>query len=435
MKRLLRKLALITPAVARHFLTRDTRPYERILQYMRSKPDIWITSQGDYIQWWVERSQMTLRITVTAGVCQIEASSPRAVIEQVPGKFLQTKAVSCPYTTFVDTTFVGEVWITIDPALPQKELLIELLHREGIMNWRIAESGDFMLSAAEVGPLLAKITHDMQNRTVRTPGRPLEADVQAVRQLVMAKLAEQKLPLWRVWYHPQVGDVVPQAVFSPRYDVDRAITNLPRIRRLEQRYGVESTLYIRTFCPFYTGRDIQELARSPWCAEIALHGEFVTNARRFGSECAAAKAEKEHLEQLIDRPVLGVGMHGGELTRNASAHTNAAIHDAGLLYDTTPRPLDYYFPFRKVIGGHFNQSYGLAHALSDVEMPVSLRYGQRFYSAVVAMMEEIYHANGVFVLMLHPIYFGFFRYLSRPQNLFRLIRYMVKYLLGKTGSL
>jgi hypothetical protein len=429
MKALIQKLSQIAPAILRHLLSQNTRAYEHILHYVRTKPDIWVTTQGDYIQWWRERDAMCLCIEVKAGACYGKASSPRAVIEHFPGRFLETNEVACPASTFT-----GEVKITIDPTLPQRALLLELLRREGILNVSVAPTGDFHLTSAELQPLLTKIEADMHKRTLFYPGRPLEEDVQAVRQLVANKLAAHNLPLLRVWYHPRVNGIVPRAVFSPRYDVDRAITNLAAIRRLERKYKVESTLYIRTFCPFYTEREVEALARSPWCSEIALHGEFVTNAQRFGSECAAAKAEKEQLERVTGRPVLGVGMHGGELTLNRSMYTNGAIHDAGLLYDTTPRPVNYYFPFRPYINGSFNSSYGLAHALSDVNIPPGWRYGQRFYKSAIAMMEQIYQANGVFVLMMHPIYFGFFRYLARPKNSLRLIRYLAKYMLRKAVS-
>lgn len=429
MKKLLRKVAGITPAILRHLICQNTRPYQRILQYVRARPDIWVTTQGNYMAWWREREKLRLSIHVSDGNCCVEVSSPHAVIEQVPGRFLTTEEIPCPASRYT-----GAVTITIDPALARKDLLVELLKREGILNIEMATGGAFHLSDAEVTPLLSKIEADLIKRTPLAPGRPLEEDVQALRQIVQRKLAAYHLPLLRVWYHPRVNGIVPQAVFSPRYDVDRAITNLSFIRWLEQQYGVESTLYIRAFCPFYTDREVQDLVKSPWCSEIALHGEFVTNAKRFGCEGAAAKAEKEQLERASGRRVLGVGMHGGELSSNRSPHTNAAIHDAGLLYDTTPRPVDYYFPFRKYANGGFTTSYGLAHALSDINIPAGWRYGRRFYAETVAMMETIYRANGVFVLMMHPIYFGFLRYLARPKNLWRLLVFLVRYLVGKGGS-
>jgi hypothetical protein len=175
-------------------------------------------------------------------------------------------------------------------------------------------------------------------------------------------------------------------------------------------------LYLRAFCPFYTDRAIKELAAQPWCSEIALHGEFVTNARKYGDELKAAEAEKMHLEKLTGRPVLGVAMHGGELTNNRSEQTEDAIQQADLLYDTTPRISRYFFPFRKFVNGRLSKAYSLSHALSDVNIPADGDYGRVFHEKAITKMDEIYAQNGIFVLLLHPEYFGFFEYLAQPKN-------------------
>ena len=157
------------------------------------------------------------------------------------------------------------------------------------------------------------------------------------------------------------------------------------------------------------------MAAQPWCSEIGLHGEFVTNVRQYGDEFEAAIAEKAHIEALIGRPVLGVCMHEGELTSNTTKDTPDVVQKADLLYDTTPN-MKYYLPFKKIINGQLSKSYSLIHPTGDIKMPVSRKYNQVFYEKVVAKMNEIYDYNGVFVLMLHPIYFGFFRYLCNPIN-------------------
>ena len=416
-----KKISQIKPAIMRHLLGRNSAPYERILQYVRARQDIWITTQGDYILWWQERENTTLSIRVEEGRCHVWTSSQRAVVEEFPGTFVETGVVSCP-----DATFTGECKITIDPALQYRDILVEVLKREGILNYTFDVTGDFLLPTAELEPLLAEIAEHLFKRQ----GRPEEADVARVRQIVIETLGKRNLPLLRVWYHPRVGQMIPMAVFSSRYDVDRAITNLAQIRKLERKYGTESTLYIRPFCPFYEDADVRKLARAPWCSEIALHGEFVTTARRYGDEFKAAVAEKEHLEKLAAKPVLGVGMHGGELANNRSENTDGAVQQAAFLYDTTPRPANYYFPFRKIIDidGGFSRSYALAHALSDVNIPADQLYGRTFYERAIAMMDKIYRTNGVFVLMLHPVYFGLFSYLSRPKNLMTLMRYFTEYL-------
>lgn len=412
------KLQRIQRALVRHLVAKNSQPYEQILQYVRAHGDIWITSQGAYMAWWQEREQATCRVIVSEGMCRVQTSLKNAVIEKFPGQFLEESTIPCE-----QTNYSGEVWLTLDRAIEKKEILIEILKREGILNFRVANEGEFMLSHQEVDPLLEEI----EERWRQQHGRWLEADVAAIRQVVIDKLTSRQLPLLRVWYHPRVNGSVTKAVFSPRFDVDRAITNLAHIRALENRYDVPSTLYIRAFCPFYSAEEITRIAAAPWCSEIALHGEFVTHARYYGDEFKAAIAEKTHLEKLTGRSVVGVGMHGGELSWNRSEHTDEVIQKAGLLYDTTPRPAHYYFPFKKILQGQLSQSYALSHALSDVNVPVGKDYDKVFYEQAVAKMDEIYHQHGVFVLMMHPEYFGFFSYLAQPKNWQPLVKFSAGY--------
>jgi hypothetical protein len=408
----------IKPALIRHIAARNSEPYERILQYIRKQKDIWIVSQGEYMEWWVNRSKASLRINVINGLCHIRTDLEGAVMERFPGEFFSASTVPCE-----NTDFSGDIWITIDSKLKRKELLIEILKREGILNYQITNTGDFVLSGEALDPLLEQVEASVSKRR----GKFWEADIYAIRQIIIDKLARHNLPLLRVWYHPLVDNIVMKAVFSPRYDVDRAITNLAHIRAIEQKYNVPSTLYLRAFCPFYMDRDVKELVSKPWCSEIVLHGEFVTNARKYGDELNAAHMEKRHLEQLIGRPVLGVGMHGGELTNNRSKNTDKVIDDAGFLYDTTPRPAQDFLPSRKAVNGHLGQAYTLSHALGDIEIPANRNYAQQLYERTVAKMDEIYQKNGIFVFMLHPAYFGFFAYLSKPKNWIPLLKFSLQY--------
>jgi hypothetical protein len=401
----------------KHVMMNNYSPYEEILRHMKSRADIWTVSQGEYMAWWLEREDATLEIVVSDGTCRADTSLENAVIESFSGEFLDSPITPCP-----ETEFSGEVWFTIDNRLAKKELLAELLKREGILNFRVAEAGEFFLSQAELGPLLEDIHSKLHQR-----GRFFEEDVSAVRQVVIDKLAVYNLPLLRIWYHPRIDGVVTKAVFSPRYDVDRAITNLAHIRALEEKYGVSSTLYLRAFGPFYGDQAIKEVAAEPWCSEIGLHGEFVTNAHAYGGELEAALEEKEHLEKLIGRPVLGVCMHGGELSSNTSKSTHDVIQKAGFLYDTTSS-LHYYFPFKRPVAGQLSNSYCLVHALGDIKIPAHRNYGQMFSKEVMAKMDEVYEQSGVFVLLLHPVYFGFGAYLCNPRNWASLVGFLSDYI-------
>lgn len=418
----LNKLWQIRGALIRHLLMQNNRPYEQVLSRFRRQGDIWLVSQGEVLQWWQAREQATFRVRVADGLCYPELSLENGVIEKYPGEFLAAEPVACE-----SALMTGEVTIGIDPDLAHREILIELLKREGMLNYKLSVKEPVGLTVANIGPLLKRIEAKLRER-----GRYFEEDVAELRQVIVQNLAEQGLPLLRVWYYPKLNGTVMRAVFSPRYDVDRAITNLKSIRELELRYGVSSTLYLRVFGPFYGEQAIKQLAGQPWCSEIGLHGEFVTTAQRTSDELSAAITEKTRLEQWIGRPVWGVCMHGGELTSNTTGATSAVVEAAGLLYDTTQN-MHYYFPFKKLIDGRLSRSYTLVHPTGDIKLPITRHYHQLFYQTVVSKMDEIYQQNGIFVLMLHPVYFGFLQYLLTPVNWKYLLRFARAYLSRSLG--
>ncbi len=120
-------------------------PYERILQDVCAMEDLWVTTQGEYMQWWSEREALSFSVESSQGQCHVRASSPRAVIEHFPGKFLDSESIASP-----QATFTGECHITIDSGMRYKESLIEILRREGILNYQISDKGDFFLSSEEL---------------------------------------------------------------------------------------------------------------------------------------------------------------------------------------------------------------------------------------------------------------------------------------------
>jgi hypothetical protein len=470
------KLVQILPFLARNLVTNEARPYARALAQIRQRPDVWTPSQGEYVAWWQAREQADLEVAIVDGQCHVFLSLENGVIERFPADsvteagpdwpardFVTTARVPCP-----ETTHRGPVWVTIDGGVHKKELLIELLRREGILNLRTGSEGAFVLSQEDVGSLLDEV----EARMNRPHMASFEEQAGQLLQIVRHKLATRGLPLFRAWYHPRLDGTVVRAVFTVRLDVDRAISNLPRIRAIETKHDVSSTFYIRLDCPFYSERAVRKLATKPWCSELALHGEFVTHATTHGDEVAAARADKSRLETLIGRTVTGVSMHGGEMTSNKSRHTSEAIERAGLGYDTTMGATKHLFPFRGISyeGGESGQGpsgvrvngyhtlplglgdYGLLpfkpvrryidgrlvrnHTLAGFlrQVPGSWRNHKRvFYEAIMAKMEAVYQGNGVFLLVLHPSYFGFLAYLVRPRNILRVLAFLPAYL-GKRES-
>jgi hypothetical protein len=115
-------------------------------------------------------------------------------------------------------------------------------------------------------------------------------------------------------------------------------------------------------------------------------------------------------------------MHGGELTLNVSENTLDAVEQAGFLYDTTSR-MGYYLPYRPIVNGRMGNCYRLNHAFGDIKVSPGRNYAREFYEQAAEQMDRVYEQNGVFVLTLHPVYFGFSSYLLRPRNIGRLVRF------------
>jgi hypothetical protein len=409
-------IAKIFSSLARHLLFDNYHSYQKILKNIQTQRDIWVTTQGEYMAWWLKREKAKLQIKVNDKQCHIYTSLENAIIEQFPGEFIKSKKVTCE-----KSNYSGNVWITIDRKIHSKEFLAEILMREGILNYRIGDNGDFMLSKAELGSQLEL----MQRKAHQRQGKFYVDDIKFIRKIIIDKLAKRNLPLLRIWYHPLINGTIIKAVFSPRHDVDRAINNLSYIRSIENQYNTKSTIYIRSFCPFYTNNEVIEEVSKTSFSEVAVHGEFITNAQKYGDEYKAASAEKIQLETITGKKILGVGMHGGELNYNRSQNTNDAIRKAGFLYDTTIRPMNDFLPSKKIIKGKLSPCYTLSHALSDIEIPLTQNYRSVFYKKTIKKMNEVYKKNGVFVLMLHPVYFGFFSYICKPKNSLKFLKWAV----------
>jgi len=398
---------------------KSVRPYEKVLKEVKARGDIWMVSQGEYIRWWQRRDQASLKVIVSGGECTIGSNLAEAVFQKLPQEFLDSNKTSCN-----NGSFSGEVQFVIDVTLERKNLLIEALKREGIMNFTTGEGGEFFLSHE-----LDHVLERMEINLRRGEWRAYNQTIDHVRDAAVAKLAEYGLPLIRVWYHPRIDGKIIRAVFSPRFDVDRAITNMPKIRRLERKHDVSSTAYLRVFHPFYTDKEIRWLASLPYCGEIALHAEFTRHAQQYGSELAAAKAEKAHLERIVGRPVEGVSIHGGEVLSNMNQNSYRVMENCGFTYDTAHGPLPQYFPYRLLNeDGQLENTYRLRYHFRDIGVPFD-DYAEAFYKEAMRRLEEVLEHNGVLVLLLHPEYFGFFSYILNPRNLVRFTRFLPSYLI------
>ena len=265
---------LLKRAIIRTKNIQSFAPYERFLQTISEQGDTWMVSQGTYILWWQKRASSKFEIAISGGMCHITTGLNEAVIEKYPNEFFVSPnlVVPCP-----DSNFEGQLLLTIDQDLNHKELFKEVLRQEGMLNFTEGSEGEFFFSN-EAAPILKEMSLYMKQGQM---GRFHQA-VLKIRQLISDRLAQKGLPLVRVWYHPRVNNKLIKTVVSARYDVDRAITNMPKIWDLEHNYQASSTAHLRPFGPFYSRAKIKKIIQHPTCPEIALHGEFVGHAARFG---------------------------------------------------------------------------------------------------------------------------------------------------------
>jgi hypothetical protein len=410
-------LSVIRRAVERYTKIQSYPPYKRVLKSVRARGDVWMASQGEYARWWDRRHKASLTLNITQGVCIVGSDLTDAVFERFPGEFLTTGSVPCP-----GSSFTGELKVVVDDSLERKHLLIEALRREGIMNLSVGKEGTFFLSHELDGAL-----ERMEEHLRRQELAEYDAEILAIRDMVAALLDQKGLPLIRIWYNPRISGRVIKGIFSPRHDVERELTNIPRIIRLEQEHSAGSTVYIRVFQPFYNDKEIAQLASLPYPVEIALHAEFFAHGDQHGSEEAAAQADKAHLEAVIGRQVAGVSNHGGELIENYTPNYWGAVENAGFLWTISQRAFPYYLPYRWLRDdGQLSNAYCICYQFRDIGIPYD-NFAEAFYDEAIRNLDEALEHGGALVLMFHPGFFGFFSYLLTPKNLFRLMRFMPTY--------
>ena len=189
---------------------------------------------------------------------------------------------------------------------------------------------------------------------------------------------------------------------------------------------------------FYGRREIRIYLDRVRDHEIALHGEFVSTAEnRFGSETAAAAGEKEFLQDLVGREVSGVCMHGGELRTNTTATTRDAIEEAGYLYETMYRN-QYYLPLHLPAEHGVRRTLSIGQHFADISVPGTESFSSGLANAFVEQFSAARMVGGVFVPVMHPLYFDLANYLSHPMNLWRIAafspRFLVRVARMKTGQ-
>ena len=96
-----------------------------------------------------------------------------------------------------------------------------------------------------------------------------------------------------------------------RHDVDRSIASALRMARLEAKYGISATYYIRMTRNVFRPTEIRELSRLGH--EVGYHYEVLAKAKG-NAPLAIAMFEKELVEFRRIVPVETISMHGSPLT-------------------------------------------------------------------------------------------------------------------------
>lgn len=409
--------SLFTRALKRHHYMRDKESYRALLSTARAHGNCWMATQSEVAAWWRERNSARVEIVFEDGSASVSLeSSARAVLE-IDGE-LQIPPLRIPIGS--DSGTQPHIDATEELLARHGALCSELLGHLGYrhVQWRIGPS-----LAPGLPGLLGRLAASLEQHQ-----RFVEADLATLRTLFQAAHHRVGLPDIRVWTLPHRAQQPYRVALSPRFDVDKAIVNLPDIHAIEHEFGARSTVYLRPMGLFYGRPEIQQYVKYGFEHEIALHGEFVTTAETsFGDEFAAARMEKRRLESFIGRDVYGVCMHGGELRSNTTPYSRAAIEQATYLYETMYRNR-YYHPIHLIREGIAYETLSIGQHFADISVPADAGFGEHLTANFVEQLSAAADVGGVFVPVMHPLYFGLGNYLKHPINTIRFVGFLPRFL-------
>jgi hypothetical protein len=411
-------LGLIQRAIRRHTLMKDRPAYTALLEHVRVHGNVWAVSQREVARWWEQRQQASVQLRrIDGGRLAVECALAEAAVEVDSARVLVP-----PFELPVARPSAAAP--SYDPRVADEPLLREILGHLGYGHVRCAAPGATpVLPAARLDPLLTAL-RESATRHQRFDEEPLSR----MRGLLAEGHRRCGLPDLRLWPLPQRGGRPYAVALSVRYDVDAAIQNMAGIHALEDRYGVRSTAYLRPLGYFYGAAELRAYARVVGGHELALHGEFVTSAeRRFGSELRAAAGEKALLEELVGAEASGICMHGGELRTNTTPNTWRAVEQAGFRYDTMYRNR-YYHPLHLPGDGALRRTLSIGQHFADISVALGPDFAEELAAAFIEQLHRAEEVAGVFVPVMHPLYFDVAAYLRHPRNGLRLAAFVPRFL-------
>ncbi|MFA4948256.1 MAG: hypothetical protein WC674_07095 [Candidatus Krumholzibacteriia bacterium] len=412
-------LGMLQRSFLRHHHVKNRFPYESLLRRVDAHGDAWKAPQREVAAWWEARGAAELDLRVTEqGTLRVSCALKDAVVE-IDGKELRVPPFTHPVSSSIPP---GAIEISYHCASVDQDFAREIFGHLGyghVASAYLDDVADIKMAAIE--PLLARL-RDMANIHQRYG----EGEIAGVRAAVRTAHESRGIPELRLWTLPQRDGRPYRVCVSPRFDVDKAIVNMPLIHELEGRYGMRSTAYLRPCGPFYGAREIRRSVQEIGGNEIALHGEFVTTAKRFGDEFKAAAGEKRLIEYITGMEASGVCMHGGELSSNLSQNTRAAIEAAGFKYETMYRN-SYFHPLHLPSGMKPMRTLSIGQHFADLNVKPGPDFRRELEKSLVDRFEQAAAVGGVFVPVLHPLYFDLVHYLSRAENICRLGAFMPGY--------
>jgi hypothetical protein len=416
-------LGMLQRVITRNRYVRNRPAYEGLLAHIDASGDVWKAPQREVAAWWERRQKAALDLRVAEhGTLEVGCTLEGSVVE-IDGKELRVPPFTCPASSSLEA---GAVEITYHCGSVDQDLAREIFAHLGYAHVRPAGLNDVAdVKQETLDPLFARL-REMANVHMRYG----EEDLAALRAAVRAAHGRRGVPELRLWTLPHRDGRAYRVCVSPRFDVDKAIVNMPLIHELEGAHGMRSTAYVRPCGPFYGAREIRRYLERLGDNEIALHGEFVTTAhRRFGDEFKAAAAEKRLLELITDTEAAGVCMHGGEMSSNMSENTRPAIEAAGFKYETVYRN-GYFHPLHLPRGTGTLRTLSIGQHFADLNVKPGRDFAGELLASLVDRFSRAAAVGGVFVPVFHPLYFDPAHYLANIENLYRIGAYMPRYVAG-----
>lgn len=414
-------LGVLARAIRRHRYMQDRPAYRDFLQHVDAHGDAWKVPQCEVAAWWEARQAAALQLEApTETTLRVSCPLGNTVVE-IDGRELRIP----PFEISVSSVLTpGAVYLTYRYGGRDSDFLEEVLGHLGYRHLRAASQGQ---KPDVPEKTLVPLIEDLRGTASREK-RYGTRELDALRALFGEAHHRRGLPDLRLWSLPHRDSRPYRVGVSARYDVDKAIVNMPAVHELEARHSLRSTVYLRPTGLFYGPSEIRRYEAQAGANEIALHGEFVTTSRRFGDEFAAARGERECLETLTGREVSGVCMHGGELRTNTTPRTRDAIEAAGFRYETLYRN-DYYLPLHLPGEDGVRQTLSIGQHFADTTVTPGPQFLEDLCQAFADRLSQARSAGGIFVPVLHPLYFDLHHYLRYPANLLRLTAFVPKFLL------